>query len=142
MAKSIFKEILIMLLVCIAIILIMAVIFYSSMPSNKVMPTKVTAYKTPENVQAEITEDTIGSYTTQEKEYTLENTDLSKYQVTQSYNPGKPDPFAEYSEAEVTQNTTEETSNNNNGNNNNTNDIDENVTDNYYTAENVNKGTK
>ena len=142
MAKSIFKEILIMLLVCIAIILIMAVIFYSSMPSNKVMPTKVTAYKTPENVQAEITEDTIGSYTTQEKEYTLENTDLSKYQVTQSYNPGKPDPFAEYSEAEVTQNTTDETSNNNNGNNNNTNDIDENVTDNYYTAENVNKGTK
>ena len=144
MAKTFFKEFFIILLICVAIILIMAVIFYNYIPTNKIIPAKVTAYKTPENIQAEITEDTIGSYTTQEKEYTIENSDLSKYQVTQSYNPGKPDPFSEYSEADVTDNNnTNSAANNNNGNNNNNNNkVDENVTDNYYTSENVNKGTK
>lgn len=135
MAKTIFKEIFIMLLVCVAIILIMAVIFYNYIPTNKIIPTKVTAYKTPDNIQAEITEDTIGSYTTQEKEYTIQDSDLSKYQVTQSYNPGKPDPFAEYSEADVSGNNID----NNTGSNNN---VDKNTTDNYYNSENINKGTK
>ena len=142
MAKSIFKEILIILLACVAIVLIMAVIFYNYIPTNKIIPAKVTAYKTPENIQTEITEDTIGSYTTQEKEYTIENSDLSKYQVTQSYNPGKPDPFAEYSEANVVDNDNTNSETNNNEDNNNDNKVDENVTDNYYTSENINKGTK
>ena len=142
MAKTIFKEFFIILLVCVAIILIMAVIFYNYIPTNKIIPAKVTAYKTPENIQTEITEDTIGSYTTQEKEYTIENSVLSKYQVTQSYNPGKPDPFAEYSEANVVDNDNTNSETNNNEDNNNDNKVDENVTDNYYTSENINKGTK
>lgn len=133
MVKTIFKEVFIILLVCIAIILIMAVIFYNYIPTNKIIPAKVTAYKTPENIETEITEDTIGSYTTQETEYTIDNTDLTQYQVTQSYNPGKPDPFAEYSEANVTGNTAEPSGNNS---------VDRNTTDNYYTSENINTGTK
>ena len=73
MAKSILKEVLIILLACVAIVLIMAVIFYNYMPSNKIVPAKVTAYETPANVEAEITEDTIESYnTTSEKNYTIE----------------------------------------------------------------------
>ena len=133
MVKTIFKEVFIILLVCIAIILIMAVIFYNYIPTNKIIPAKVTAYKTPENIETEITEDTIGSYTTQETEYTIDNTDLTQYQVTQSYNPGKPDPFAEYSEANVAGNTAEPSGNNS---------VDRNTTDNYYTSENINTGTK
>lgn len=139
MAKKIFKEVFIILLVCIAIILIMAVIFYNYMPTNKIIPAKVTAYKTPENIEAEITEDTIGSYTTQEQEYTIDDTDLSKYQATQSYNPGKPDPFAEYSEANVI---TNNINNNGGSSSNNNQNVDENVTDNYYTSQNVSAGTK
>ena len=140
MAKKIFKEVFIILLVCVAIILIMAVIFYNYMPTNKIIPAKVTAYKTPENIEAEITEDTIGSYTTQEQEYTIDDTDLSKYQATQSYNPGKPDPFAEYSEANVITNNIDDTGANSSNNNNQ--NVDENVTDNYYTSQNVSAGTK
>ena len=139
MTKKIFKEVFIILLVCVAIILIMAVIFYNYIPTNKIIPAKVTAYKTPENIEAEITEDTIGSYTTQEQEYTIDNTDLSKYQATQSYNPGKPDPFAEYSEANVI---TNNINNNGGSSSNNNQNVDENVTDNYYTSQNVNTGTK
>jgi hypothetical protein len=135
MAKSIFKEIVIILLVCVAIALIMAVIFYNYIPTNKIIPAKVTAYQTPENIEAEITENTIGSYTTQDKDYTIDNTDLSKYQQTQSYNPGKPDPFAEYSEQNAPTNETGNTGNNEEP-------VDQNVTDNYYTSQNVGAGTK
>ena len=53
MAKTFFKEFFIILLICVAIILIMAVIFYNYIPTNKIIPAKVTAYKTPENIQAE-----------------------------------------------------------------------------------------
>ena len=134
MAKTIFKEIMIILLICIAIVLIMAVLFYNYIPTNKIIPSKVTAYQTPENIQTEIAEDTIGSYTTQEKEYTIENTDLNKYQASQSYNPGKPDPFAEYSVENSTGNST------NNGPNSGT--IDQNTTDNYYNSANVVTGGK
>lgn len=135
MAKTILKEVFIILLICVAIILLMAVIFYNYIPTNKIIPAKVTAYTTPENIEAEITENTIGSYTTQDKDYTIENTDLNKYQATQSYNPGKPDPFAEYSEEVVPNNEI-----NNNGNQQEP--VDQNITDNYYTSQNVITGTK
>lgn len=135
MAKTIIKEIFIILLVCIAIVLVMALVFYEYVPSNKSIPAKVEAYKTPANIQTEITENTIESYTTQEHDYTIENTDLSKYQASQSYNPGKANPFEEYSDSTNGGNTgTENKVQNNN--------VDKNVTDNYYTSQNVESGTK
>ena len=51
MIKSIFKEICIMILLCIAIVLVLGVIFYDSIPTNKVVPNKLSAYTTPENVR-------------------------------------------------------------------------------------------
>ena len=130
MAKSILKEVLIILLACVAIVLIMAVIFYNYMPSNKIVPAKVTAYETPANVEAEITEDTIESYnTTSEKNYTIENSDLLMYQASSSYDPGKSDPFQGY--------TGETVPNTNNAEESNENVVDKNVTDNYYTSQNV-----
>lgn len=136
MAKSIFKEILIILLACVAIVLIMAVIFYNYIPTNKVIPAKVTAYKTPENVEAEIVEDTIESYnTSSEKNYTIENSDLTMYKATSSYDPGKPDPFAEYSGGTVSNTDTSQGGSTSGV-------VDENVTDNYYTSQNVGSGGK
>ena len=43
MVKSVFKEICIMLLLCIAIVLILGVIFYDSIPSNKAVPNKLSS---------------------------------------------------------------------------------------------------
>lgn len=132
MAKSIIKEIFIILLVCVAIVLLMAVIFYNYIPTNKVIPTKVTAYQLPENVEAIINETTIDSFDSSSINYTIDDSDLSKYQAAQSYNPGKADPFSAAAE---------ESSNTAQGENTNT-AVDENVTDNYYTSQNVGTGTK
>lgn len=135
MAKTIFKEILIILLVCVAIILLMAVIFYNYIPTNKVIPAKVTAYQLPQNVEEIINETTIDSYNSSSINYTIDDADLSKYQATQSYNPGKADPFSA---------TTEDTNLtiNNNGSGTSNEPVDQNVTDNYYTSQNVGSGTK
>ena len=135
MAKTIFKEVLIILLVCVAIVLLMAVIFYNYIPTNKVIPAKVTAYQLPQNVEEIINETTIDSYNSSSINYTTDNADLSKYQATQSYNPGKADPFS--ASTEDTNSTT-----NNNGSGTSNEPVDQNVTDNYYTSQNVGSGTK
>ena len=135
MAKTIFKEILIILLVCVAIVLLMAVIFYNYIPTNKVIPAKVTAYQLPQNVEEIINETTIDSYNSASINYTIDNADLSKYQATQSYNPGKADPFSA-----TTEDTNTTINNNDAGTSNES--VDQNVTDNYYTSQNVGSGTK
>ena len=50
MAKKIIKEIIIMLLLCLAIILILGVLLYEYVPSNKIIPEEVS-YTTPQNIQ-------------------------------------------------------------------------------------------
>ena len=55
MIKSIIKEAFIMLLLCIAILLILGILFYDYIPTNKVIPEK-EAYSTPNNVKEEINE--------------------------------------------------------------------------------------
>ena len=136
MAKSIFKEILIILLVCVAIVLIMAVIFYNYIPTNKVIPAKVTAYQLPQNVEEIINETTIDSFNSSSINYTIDNSDLTRYEAAQSYNPGKADPFAAY-----TEDAPAATNNTGNGGTNSQ-PVDENVTDNYYTSQGVGSGTK
>jgi len=135
MAKTIFKEVLIILLVCVAIVLLMAVIFYNYIPTNKVIPAKVTAYQLPQNVEEIINETTIDSYNSSSINYTIDNADLSKYQATQSYNPGKADPFSA-----TTEDTNTTINNNDAGTSNES--VDQNVTDNYYTSQNISSGTK
>ena len=51
--KSITKEIFIILLLCIAICLIFGVIFYDYIPTNKVVPSTVEAYKTSNTIKDE-----------------------------------------------------------------------------------------
>lgn len=136
MIKTIFKEAFIILLTCITIGLIIAIIFYQYMPNNRVIPSKVSAYSTPDNVREEIkSADGEQQITEQTQTYTITDADLSLYKKNQSYNPGKSDPFAAYSEP-IT-----DTDNTNNSNNQSQN-VNKNTTDNYYTAAGVGSSTK
>lgn len=93
MVKTVLKEVCIMLLLCVAIVLVLGVIFYDSIPSNKVVPNKLGAYQTPENIQTEIDEE-ISGMNKVEVSYEITSSDLTLYKQTHSYKPGKPDPFS------------------------------------------------
>lgn len=93
MIKSILKETCIMLLLCVAIILVLFVIFYDHFPSNKVVPNKLATYTTPENVQTEI-EEQIVEMDKQNVTYTITGADLNVYKQNNGYTTGKPDPFS------------------------------------------------
>lgn len=114
MIKSIIKEAFIMLLLCIAILLILGILFYDYIPTNKVIPEK-EAYSTPNDVKEEINE----QITEIEKtviSYEITDSDLNIYKKSSDYKPGKPDPF---SLAETTSGSSN--SENTTGNSNNTN---------------------
>lgn len=99
MIKSIIKEIIIMLLLCVAILLILGILFYDYIPTNKVIPTK-EAYSTPENVKAEIEEE-ITEVEKTEISYEITDADLNIYKQSSSYRPGKSNPFALQSSSNV-----------------------------------------
>ena len=94
MKKNIFKEILITLLIVVAVVLVLAVVFYQYIPSNKVIPSKVTAYQASEEVSKEIEEQADAELMEQQRTYEITDSDLSMYKQTDSYRPGKVDPFA------------------------------------------------
>ena len=136
MAKTIIKEIVIILLATLAIGLVLAVIFYQFVPSNKVIPGKVSEFKVSEEVQAELEAADSTELSSVNEVYEVTDSDLSKYKASKSYTPGKVDPFAEVSE-NVTGNVTGV------GNQTvNPGTVDKNTTDNFYTSANVNAGTK
>lgn len=144
MQKSIVKQVIIVILACVAILLALALILYQYVPNNKIIPSKVEPYSAPENIKAEISESAQQELNGQVEMYEITDSDLETYRSTKSYNPGKSDPFAAYSE-----NATQDDSSDNSGGNSeerssNTkeNNVDTNTTDNYYTASNISKGTK
>jgi len=91
--KAIFKEIIIILLLCLAICLVLAVLFYNYIPINKVIPSNVEAYKTSETIKNEISEEIV-EYPKQNIVFEITDSDLTLYKQTQSYEPGKSNPFA------------------------------------------------
>ena len=117
MAKSIIREIIIMLLLCVAIVLIIGILFYDYIPSNKVIPAKET-YETPENVKEEINEQ-ITEMEKTEISYEITDADLNIYKQSQSYKPGKKDPFALQEEVANTNNSTTTGSTSTSGTDNN-----------------------
>lgn len=125
MVKSIIKEIFIMLLLCIAIALLLGVLFYEYIPTNRVIPTK-EAYITQENVKAEINEQ-ITEMEKTEISYEITDSDLNLYKQTSSYKPGKRDPFSLTDE--TSSNSTTNTSNNDTQNNGQKNDTTQTNTD-------------
>lgn len=143
MFKTLAKQFIIMLLICVAIGLILAIIFYQYIPSNKIVPSKVEEYQTSESIKAEIQDKTenfdLGS---SEQNYEITDSDLNLDKRTGSYDPGKMDPFAEVSEDTTSVDTSTPGSTNASSGSNvvdNTKSTTKNVnaTDNYYKASGV-----
>lgn len=123
MVKNILKEVFIMLLLCAAVVLILAVVFYDYNPINKVVPSTVT-YKMPDDL-SEVKEELETTLITQDehviKTYELTEDELNLYKSV-NYEPGKANPFEAYTEStDNSANTNSNTNNNTNTNNTNTN---------------------
>lgn len=94
MVKTFFKEIIIILLLCLAILLVLSVLFYDYNPISKVVPSKI-AYTTPENIKEDLQDEaTVEEMAIENIVYTIEGSDLNIYKKSKSYNPGKANPFA------------------------------------------------
>ena len=119
MAKSIIKEMIIVLLLSLAIILVLGITFYEYIPISKTIPNDVN-YKTPGEAKEELMS---GEAENEDKiilTYSINSSDLSNYKRTQKYKPGKANPFSSYQENEKT-NTNNPTTENKPGNVNNEN---------------------
>ena len=92
MSKSIIKEIIIILLLCLAIIVVLGLLLYDYVPMAKVVPEPVS-YTTPEDVlvQAGEVDDNQVIMT-----YEVNSSDLNNYEKIKNYNPGKANPFSSY----------------------------------------------
>ena len=142
MAKNIIKQIIVTVLIGIAIVLVLAIILYKYIPSNQKVPSKVSEYKTPENVASEITENlTAEEIEPLNRTFEITDSDLYLYKRSQSYNPGKSDPFSEYT-VESTNETNSSSDVKGKGASSGSTTTDKNVTDNYYKAANVSGGSK
>ena len=110
MGKSIAKEIIIGLLLCLAILLVLAVMMYSFIPNNKVIPEPIK-YSAPQEVKKVLDEAATDSSQVI-LTYEVNSSDLSLAQRTNDYNPGKVNPFSSY---QVQQTTPTEGGNSNTG---------------------------
>ncbi len=113
MAKKIIKEIIIMLLISLALLLALSVLLYKFIPSNKIIPSEAN-YVASEKTKELLSEAVDADQTEIILRYEITSNDLKNYQKTNSYNPGKVNPFASAS-SEV-----EENKDNNNNSNNTT----------------------
>ena len=91
MAKTIFKQIMLTLLVCVAVGLFLIIVFYNFIPANKAIPGKVGEYKTPESISKEM-DSSIGG-DDKNAVYEITSADITAYKNSNIYEPGKVDPF-------------------------------------------------
>ena len=121
MAKSIIKEIIIMLLLCLAIIIVLGLLLYDYVPMSKVVPEPVS-YTTPEEVQQELKE--AGSVDESQviMTYEVDSTDLNNYKNIKNYKPGKANPFSSYEKETETNGTSSDNSSGSNSNGSSSND--------------------
>ena len=95
MAKNIVKEIIIILLLCLAIILILGILLYEYAPMSKTVPNPVS-YTTPEEVQQELSSSSDVDDSQIIMTYEVDSTDLRNYERINDYQPGKANPFSSY----------------------------------------------
>lgn len=142
MAKNIIKEIIIMLLLCLAIILILGVILYEYVPSNKILPEEVS-YVTPQNIKEELK----NSDSIEEDKviltYEIDESDLTNYQKIKDYKPGKVNPFSTYEEkTEENQSQNGQNTTNNNSGSTNSNNSSSNGGSTQNSTQNTNTSTE
>lgn len=144
-AKNIIKELIIFLLLVLAIILILGVLLYEYVPTNKIIPEKVS-YTTPENIKSELQTDESVDNTEVVVTYQIDSTDLSNYKKINEYVPGKKNPFASIKQDNTTTdgNTTSDTTANanttSNGNANTSKNNDANQQSSSNTKNNTSTG--
>ena len=95
MAKNIVKEIIIILLLCLAIILLLGILLYEYAPMSKTVPNPVS-YTTPEEVQQELSSSSDVDDSQIIMTYEVDSTDLNNYERINDYQPGKANPFSSY----------------------------------------------
>ena len=98
MAKSVIKEIIIVLLLSLAIVLILGILFYEYIPISKEVPDEVQ-YSASSEVEAKKSEiDTLKVESDYESSETdsVTSTDLNNYERVKDYRPGKANPFGPY----------------------------------------------
>ncbi len=138
MMKSIIKEIFIIILLMIAIALILGILLYEYVPTNKKVPSKVSGYVLPEEMTQELQE----TIETAEKQniiqtYKVDGADLDYAEKYTGYDKGKTDPFAPIN----TSSSVENGNNNENSNSNeNSNTKDENNKTQEDSPNNSNQG--
>ena len=125
MAKTIIKELIILLLLCLAIILILGVLLYGYVPTNKIIPEKVS-YAVPENIKEELQETLSSDNLEVIMTYEVNSADLDNYERVQKLNTGKPNPFSSYEEQSIENNSTDNNTDNNTNNNSNSNNSNNN----------------
>ena len=142
MAKKVIKEIIIMLLLVLAIILILGVLLYEYVPSNKIIPDEV-AYTTPKAVQEELSKSENVDNDEVILTYSVDSTDLDNYERINTYVPGKPNPFSPYNETSTSGgDTTQNGSSNSSTNSGNSSGTTNNTTSSGGSAYYPDKGTK
>lgn len=114
--KSVLKEIIIILLLCCAICLILGVVFYDYIPTNKVIPSTVEPYTTSNTIKEEINQE-ITEFQKQTIVMEITDSDLKIHKQERSYDSGKINPFAKSSSG---------TTNTEKGNKNTTGDTNQN----------------
>ena len=135
MAKSIIKEIVIILLLCLAIMLVFGIVFYEYVPIGKTIPNEVN-YTTPQNVKKELASSSDVDDSQIIMTYEINSDDLTNYRRVQDYVPGKANPFSSYETNAETptqgnsstggSSSSNNSSNNNNSNSNNSNNSNNN----------------
>lgn len=123
MAKSIIKELIIVLLLCLAIIIILGILLYEYVPMVKTLPNQVS-YTTPQEAKEELAEASEVDESQVVMTYEVNSADLNNYKKVQKYKPGKANPFSSYEQSTTGTNTTENGStgsgSSNSGSNSNT----------------------
>lgn len=116
MLKIILKETIITLLLCIAILLVLGVLFYDYNPLNKIIPNKIS-YTVPEEIKNDIQDNEVRDFLEGgfNLVYSIDSSDLNIYKKENSYVAGKENPFSE----EVEETSGNSVANGNNDKNNN-----------------------
>ena len=95
--KTLIKEIIIALLVCLAVLLVLSVLLYDFIPTNKVIPEAVE-YEPTSEIEVELNAAVDDNSDQIIKTYEITANDLENFERTNEYLPGKANPFAAVSE--------------------------------------------
>ena len=114
--SKIIKEIIIMLLICLITMLIFAILLYDYVPNRKVV-AEVTQYTTSPETQNLLADNIDSGENEVVLTYEVTSKDLSSYEISNEYVPGKANPFEATSSGstsgEANDNTTNTTTNSN-----------------------------